>query len=437
MSFALFLLLNSVLLIRPVELIPGAETIPLYQLVIFGCLATTYPAMLNQVSGWRLGRQPLTACMLALLGCVVLSHLRHGSIYDARMSGFEFFKIVLYFLLLLANLNTPERFQQFLTWLVRFVFVATSLAVVHFYELANIPALAAYAQREIDEETGEIIIFQRLCGTGIFNDPNDICLLLSMAMMLCLYRFKRPGAGPLRFVLLIPMALFLVAFLETKSRGGFLSLMVSLNVLMVASRGIRRSIPLWLLGAPAVLVVFGGRMTRIEVDGGTGQHRIQLWREALSLLREFPIFGVGQGLLHEYTRLVAHNSYIHAFAELGILGGGCFISFIYLAIAQLRDVRRDESQIEDSELRRFRPYLLGIVCGYAAGIMFLSRVYIVPTYLIPGLVAAWLNLVEPARLHSGLKWRLNSGLVARLSAVSITGLIGLELFSRAMVRWEG
>jgi putative inorganic carbon (hco3(-)) transporter len=435
--YAFFLLLNAILFIRPGELVVSLEPFRLYQLAIIGCLATSYPSVISQLGSQSLLERPMTLCVVGLLASIVLSHLQFGSLYDARTSGSEFGKIVLYFLLLLSNLDRPDNFQRFLNYLVLFTFVAAGLALLQFYHFVDIPALAAYEQREIDEETGEIIVFPRLCGSGIFNDPNDVCLMLSIAMMICLYRILTPGAGPKRFLWLAPLVPFFVAFVETKSRGGFIALMVALNVLVVSRLGVRKALPFWLLGAPLVLVLFGGRMTQIEVDGGTGQHRIQLWREALGLLREYPLLGVGQGMLPEYTRLVAHNSYVHAFAELGLLGGGCFVSLVYLAIAQLRRLKASEEAIEDPEMRRLRPYLLGIVCGFCAGILSLSRVYIVPTYMVFGLAAAFLNQVKVPREAPSPVWQFNSSLFMRLAGISVAALLVLEVGSRLMVRWEG
>lgn len=436
MSFTFFLLLNGVLFIRPGELMPSLEPFRLYQLTILACLATSYQGLLSQVSTESLVSRPITLCVLGLLAAIMLSHLQFGSLYGARTSGYEFFKLVLYYLLLLYNLDGPDKFQRFLNSLVLFTLVAASLALLQYHEVVNIPALEAYEQREVDQETGEIIVFARLCGSGIFNDPNDVCLMLMMAMMICFYRILTPGGGPGRFVLLLPLAVFFLAFVETKSRGGFIALMVAVNVLVVSRLGIKKAIPFWVAAAPVVLVLFGGRMTRIEVEGGTGQHRIQLWREALGLVREYPLFGVGQGLLPDYTRLVAHNSYIHAFAELGLFGGTCFISLVYLAITELWRLRRYEQTIEDPELRRLRHYILGIVCGFCAGLLSLSRVYIVPTYLVFGLAAAYANQVRVAPDTPSPLRHLDASLFMRLVGISLAALLALEVGSRLLVRWD-
>lgn len=436
MPFAFFLLLNAILFIRPGELVEALEPLRLYYVAILACMATSYQGMMSQLNSQSLSEHPVTLCVLGLLAAVVLSHLQFGSLYGARTSGGEFGKLVLYYLLLQHNLDAAGKFQSFLNCVVIFTLVAAGLALLQYHEVVNIPALEAYEQFEIDQETGEVTSFARLCGSGIFNDPNDVCLMLMMAIMICIYRVMTPGGGPNRFVWLAPMAVFFLAFVETKSRGGFIGLMVAVNVLVVSRLGLKKAVPIWLLAAPVVLVLFGGRMTRIEVEGGTGQHRIQLWREALALVREYPLLGVGQGLLPEYTRLVAHNSYVHAFAELGIFGGTCFVSLGYLAISQLWRLRRHETAVEDPELWRLRPYLLGIVCGYCAGILSLSRCYIVPTYLVFGLAAAYLNQVKIAPGEPSPLWQFNSSLFLRLSGIGIGALVALEFGSRLLVNWE-
>jgi O-antigen ligase len=436
LAYVFFILLNGILFIRPGDLFEALEPLALYQLMILGCLATTYTELLGQVRGDTLVKRPLTICVLGMLAAVILSHMQFGSIYDARTSGFEFFKNVIYFLLLLCNLDTPKKYQRFLDYLVMFTLVASGLALLQYYGLIDLPAMAAYEQREIDEITGEVTTFARLCGAGMFNDPNDVCLMLSIAMLVCIYRATTPGGGTRRFFWLAPFVVFLLAFIETKSRGGFLSLMVGLNVLLVSRLGLRKSIPIWMLGVPVVLVVFGGRMTNIEVEGGTGQHRIQLWREALELVREYPLFGVGQGMITEHMPLVAHNSYIHAFAELGIFGGTCFVSSIFLAVSQLFAIRKTELYVEDPEMRRLHPYILGIVCGFFSGVIFLSRVYIEPTYMVLGMAGAYLQQVTVKPDAKRPLWEFDSALFARLAVIGITTLLALEIGSRLMVRWD-
>src|SRR5207249_4102486 len=148
---------------------------------------------------------PITVCVLGMLAAVVLSHLSDFSIYGARTSGWEFWKVLVYYLLFVGLVNTPSRMRWFLTWLVGFIVVIAGLALLQYHGVIDIPALAAMEQRDIDEETGEIIVFYRLCSTGVYNDPNDLCLILVAAMAVCLYWLTGRGTSLLGRLPSIPL----------------------------------------------------------------------------------------------------------------------------------------------------------------------------------------------------------------------------------------
>jgi len=192
-GFILFILLNATLFIRPAEIIPSLEDMQIYEALIIACLVVSLPAVLEQLRADSLTAAPITVCVLGMLAAVVLSHLSDFSIYGARTSGWEFWKVLVYYLLFVGLVNTPSRMRWFLTWLVGFIVVIAGLALLQFHGEIYIPALEAMEQTDIDEETGEIIVFYRLCSTGIYNDPNDLCLILVTGMVICLYWLTNRG----------------------------------------------------------------------------------------------------------------------------------------------------------------------------------------------------------------------------------------------------
>src|SRR5205807_2748673 len=125
------------------------------------------PGLLEQFTGRALASRPVTVCVLGLLAAVFLSHAAHGSLYDARMAGFAFLKVVLYYLLLIANVNTLARLRTFLAWLAGCVFVLAVLALLQYHEAVDIPSLSALEQRELNDESGEAVFTRRLRSTGI------------------------------------------------------------------------------------------------------------------------------------------------------------------------------------------------------------------------------------------------------------------------------
>src|SRR5262249_54560162 len=118
MSFALFILLNAILFIRPEELWPEIAGLRLYLIVMALCLLTTSPKLLAQLSLQSLALRPITVCVLGLLVASAISFMARGRITAAEDFVPEFAKVIAYYLLLVAVVDTPRRFAAFLGWQV-------------------------------------------------------------------------------------------------------------------------------------------------------------------------------------------------------------------------------------------------------------------------------------------------------------------------------
>ncbi|MBX6312992.1 MAG: O-antigen ligase family protein [Isosphaeraceae bacterium] len=432
MGFLLFILVNVVLFIRPSEIIPDLQALPLYELSIVSCLLICFPTVLEQLSGRSLAAQPISACVVGMPVAVILSHLSHFDTASAQVSGETFFKNLLYYLLLIGVLSSADRLHQFLRWLALLAMVLASVALLDYHGVVDIPGVESTA-REETLSTGQTISFIQLRSSGIFDDPNDLCLILVVAIAISLYRLGDLRSGLSRFLWLAPLGLFGYALALTRSRGGLLALLACLMSLFQTRFGWRKAILAMLLVLPVMLVLFGGRQTSISTEEGTSQQRIKLWTEAILLFRWKPFFGIGEGKFVEENALVAHNSFVQAYAELGFFGGTLFLGIFYFAILSLYRLGSPQVQILDPELRRLRPYLAALVAGYATGMLTLSRADIVPTYMVPGLVVAYLRIaaVYP---FSPIP-RLDARLVQHLALVSIAFLAATYLFVRFSARW--
>jgi hypothetical protein len=182
-----------------------------------------------------------------------------------------------------------------------------------------------------------------------------------------------------------------------------------------------------------LLIVFSGRMTEISPSATTGQQRVQIWSDGLQMFREDPIFGVGVGEYNQRAGFVAHNSFLHCFAEIGFIGGMCFLGAFLLGFWSLLRLRRNVVQILDPLLFRLQPYLLGALAAYAGGLLTLSRAYVVPTYLVLGLVAAFVPLAQASPPQPPLRSNLIT--FAWLAAGGVAFLLATQVFVSVFVRW--
>ncbi|HSZ58794.1 MAG TPA: hypothetical protein VK797_24205, partial [Tepidisphaeraceae bacterium] len=183
-AFGLFVLLNAVLFVRPAEIFISLEGLPLYELLILTCLMATMPRLWQGLSLQRLRAQPITGCVIGLLFAVAMSHLSHFDLYGARLCTMQFLKIVAYFFLLVTVIDSAPRFRLFCLFLVAFIGIATLLALLQYHGFVHIASLEAIQENDYDAANDSLNSFYRLCSTGIFNDPNDLSLILVVGIAL-------------------------------------------------------------------------------------------------------------------------------------------------------------------------------------------------------------------------------------------------------------
>jgi putative inorganic carbon (hco3(-)) transporter len=435
LGFVLFVVCMGLLIVRPTELVESLRDAPLYEMTILCGLAISAPRILTQLAGRSLATSPITVCVVGLLPAVALSHMSHGAFGPAVTGTVTFLKVVLSYLFLVAVLNTQGRLRVFLFWLVAFIFALTGLALLQHSGVIDNPALAAHTERVHDDESGEVVGMNvRLCGAGIFANPNDLSRILVVGIVLCLYFIDRGAPVFLRPVWLAAVGVFGYALVLTMSRGGFIALVVSLMVVCVLRFGAARALVLAGLGLPVLAVAVGGRQTDLSTTEGTGQQRIQLWSDGLAALQSSPLFGTGMDTYPELTGgLGAHNSFVHAYTELGFFGGTLFLGAVAGAMWIAVLVHRRHARAVPPELRRLGLYLVAVLAGYAAGMLSSSRCYALPTYLFVGLLVAYLRIVRADALLP--RFRVTPRLAVRLALFSAVVLIVFQVYVLTSVRF--
>jgi O-antigen ligase len=442
LGFSLFLLVNILLFIRPEEIVPEFQFFPTYEAVIILCLVVSLPAVYRQLRLSALRERPISLLAVAMLFAIMFSHLfcpwNFFFIWGARMSAYRFLKVLVYYFLLVGLLDTPAKLRRFLFWMGSIILVLTTVTLLQWHEVINIPNIdVVLHQREIDDRTGELISeTDRLQSTGVYNDPNDFCLILVVGMAITLYGLRDPRMRILSPLWLAALGTLGYALYLTQSRGGLLALMAAMVVLIQSRFGGWKTLFLSGLGLAGMLLVFSGRATSISSGSATAQTRLQLWSEALDYFKMAPFFGIGEGMFVEVSEdhHVAHNSFAQTFAELGFFGGTIFAGMFYLAGWNLYRLGKRGVRILHPALAQMRPFMITLVGGYAMGLMSLSRSTVVPTFMILGLATAYLSQV--ASVPPLTDTRFSGRMVLRLVLVSAALLGAIYLYVRSNVQWS-
>jgi hypothetical protein len=432
MNFAFFLLLNAVLLLRPEEVVPSLAGLRLYFIAVGFCILTSFGRLMELLSPSSLRDRPVAVCVLIFYLSTILSNLALGRASEAFIGfGSEFFKVVLFYFLLLANVDTEWRFRTYVATLIALVTLLTSIALAQHHGTIDIEGFKFCLQRETDPVTGEEFFLKRLVATGIFNDPNDLCLILGLGILSCIYLFSTsPESGFLRFLWLPPVLLFAYAVIETHSRGGLLGIMAGLSAYLFSRYGGTKSIPLALGGGFLLMIAIGGRSTNIE-GGGTAHQRVMIWSDGITTLLSHPhmiLTGMGIGWFHDDQGLVAHNSFVQAIVELGIIGGSSFLGAFLLAGWLCHQIGRAWDAPEWTIAGR--PYVFGVLVGYAVGCYSVTRNFVIPTYLVLGLISVVIDHSIPVLPE---KYRVNLRWFFLLFAFGFAGLLFLRLATMALI----
>jgi len=436
-DFFLFLLVNFTLFVRPGEVFPAIAELPLYNILILATFAVAAPRVGEVIRPDRLARDPITACVLGMIPAVLLSHVRHFDTFSARFRTFEFSKVALYYLILMAIIKNGSRLRVFLYSIALFATISSGLALLHHLEYIYVPTIATTLEWDIDPSTGDRYRFPRLCATGIFSDPNDLSMIAILASVICLFGLGDKQLSLLRFLWLAPLAVLMTAIVYTKSRGGMLALIAAIGTLSYLRFGKLKTLAAAVVVLPVVFAV-GGRQTDLGTgfSGGTGDDRIKLWSEGFMVLRKFPLFGIGAGNYTDEAGQVAHNSFVHCFVELGLVGGVVFLGAFWFAVTglwKLRPFLKGALRNLTSEpFRRLHPYLMAMVCGYSVSMLSLSRSYVVPTYLVLGVANAYCR--DSQNYGVPVLVALNQRRIRELLIVSFLFLAAVQAFIKFKLR---
>jgi putative inorganic carbon (hco3(-)) transporter len=434
-AFALFVLVTGVLFLRPGDVLPSVRGWPIYEACILACMVAAFPT-LAQNGSRGVTAEPGTMCVFGVVGAIALSQLALGAIGDAVSESAEFAKILVYYLLLVTVVDSPERLRRFLWWVGMFIAGHAALATMQYHGVIDLPAMAAMPEPYFDREAGQWVTTIRLCGGGIFGNPNDVSRMLVVGIAIAAYWLRDPRAVFQRPVWLGVLALCGYALTQTKSRGGMIDLMVTVLVLFRTSLGGRKGTLVGLVSLPVLLALTAGRQTDISTSTDTAQLRIQFWSQGFAAMRSSPLFGIGSNHFNDVTsgHQEAHNSFVHAYVDLGLIGGTLFAGAFYFCFWVPGQLDRARVGRLPEELARARPYLVAILAGYAAGLLSSSRVYTPTTYVLLGLMAVWVRLALAGGAYSPPP-RFDGRLVARLAAVGVVVLVVLYTYTRLAVNW--
>jgi hypothetical protein len=286
---------------------------------------------------------------------------------------------------------------------------------------------------------------------GSLADPNELSLMISLAIPLAFALSTAPSrrlvpraptprlvrlppllsdrliARAVAFVRALPAAALGVAVgvavVLSRSRSGLIAFLLVLGIAFVRRAG-ALGLVLAAVTAPPMLLL-GGRSGEEATE--SSDERAELLREAFEFIRGTRGFGLGLGRFTDESSigLTAHNAYVLAASEAGIVGLVLFGLALYLSLKVPVAIWFGGYAVSKTTAR-IAPALAVALLGVSIGILFLSWTYKDILYLLLGASAA---------LHAAARAE-DERVEVRLSvkeALGVTGGLGLLL----LIVWLG
>ncbi|WP_437281999.1 O-antigen ligase family protein [Sorangium sp. So ce375] len=171
----------------------------------------------------------------------------------------------------------------------------------------------------------------------------------------------------------------------SRSRSGVIVYLAVLGISFIRRIGTLGVIAACFVGPPMLLL--GGRSG--DEASESSEERVELLREAFEMIRRTKGIGVGAGQFGDESSLglTAHNSYLLAAAETGLLGMCLFALVLYASIKVPLSIWLGDVDVGPTA-RRFAPAIFVSLCGALIGIFFLSWAYKDILYMALGASAA-------------------------------------------------
>jgi hypothetical protein len=317
---------------------------------------------------------PKDWCVAGFIGAALLSNPANGWVGGAYFALLPLMPVFMTYLAVRMAVSSERQ----LRWLISALLVLTLFqalsGVFQYHTGTGFGGSLAFDQRTApaEEDEDDPAVVRRVRGTGIFEDPNDLAMALVIVFPFLMTGILDSSSGLARRTLTVAAAGLLVyALVLTQSRGGI----VGLGALTAAYfwRRFRSKVAIAAAVAivGAVLLAGPSRLQEMDAAEGSAQGRVQAWSAGLQMLKSHPILGVGYGQFLDYHERVAHSSFVHSFADTGVVGGLFFVGAFYWFFLG-NGARRDVSGAAASPLAR-DIWASGI--GLTATACFLSRQY--------------------------------------------------------------
>ncbi len=375
------------IIIRPQDFVAGVKDTRL----VFYTMGVLLPAWFMAPFEKKLFQSPQDRFVLLFYAWFVMSTLTLFWIAYTIETFTETLKLALIYYFTVTIVDSEKRLKTTCWTMVFFMSLVALMGVLQYY---GIDWTGAGMMWSDDKQVWQIR------GIGFFDNPNDLAYSVILVVPFMLGLFFATDS------VLVRAAAFSVLYLNaycvylTRSRGGQLALGVCLLTWVY----LWLTDPVWkkrirVVVLVGILVIFSVQTGGYR-DDESAMGRIEAWVAGFSMMQAHPILGVGKGQFLEYFPRDAHNSYVRAGAELGVIGLYAFIGILFFSFMSLRHAPSDTLHLK---WRLYHSSLGSFLASFAVASLFSTRIYDVVFMTVVSLTGILGRLMSQEAQEEGIE----------------------------------
>jgi O-antigen ligase len=333
---------------------------------------------------------PQYKILAALLFIAFFSNAIRGNASFGIDQFVKIFKLMCIFAFVLMIVKSPGKLKTTLFVIILCSsFIAIQALVQFFSGSAGIAGQGFY-----HNEDGV-----RTKWVGLWNGANVMALMFNVAVPFAFEFACGPYNFIFRFINFLLMAALIGGIYSTNSRGGFLTLLITLflyPMFRVKSKKIAIILGVF-LGMITIVCLAPSRMGEINTQEESAHIRTRLWNNGMEMFKDNPLLGVGKGrFTAENDRgMMAHSNFIQNIGETGGIGIFLWIALIYFSFKGLFLVSKlkfnDTSQ-ENTYKSLVRAIMISLIAFNFSTLFVTMELDIF--YLLLGLAAVVMNMIN-------------------------------------------
>lgn len=333
---------------------------------------------------------PQNKIFLAWGGLMILSTFYARDLTLSYTDLYTFFKYVIFYFLIINILDSWQSLRRML-WLLTITGLLMFLYGIYVFVSSPIEA--------------------GLRLTSAITDPNSFAIQLIPLVAFSYTLIKTEMRWFLKILSFVLLGLIVVSIILTFSRGGWLALLATLFLIGLNERTNKKLLFFLAISFLAAIIIIPkdffllrfGSVQSITMDASVAQ-RLRLLKGSFQMFLDHFFTGVGIGNFLAYSKLyaklnfplVAHNTYLHVAAELGIVGLILFISLLWVTFQNLRRAAALLLKTSLSKLHHYPKGLMIALAGFAVNALTLSEHLNIALFLIIAFTVVIQKLAQQA-----------------------------------------